>query len=94
MLLNIFCVIDIAVEFSNCTHGSIRLAGALKSVSGTVEVCTHGVWGAVCDDGWDYRDANVACGQLGYLSFGKVFVCVICCSFFSVATNQKPCISY
>ena len=65
-----FFVLASTVEFSNCTHGAIRLAGVVKSVSGRVEICIHGVWGVVCDDGWDTQDANVACGQLGYFPFG------------------------
>ena len=26
----------------------------------------HGFWGLICADGWDYRDAKIACQQLGY----------------------------
>ena len=39
--------------------------------SGLIEVCHAGKWGAVCDDYWTDRDANVVCGQLGFLPFGK-----------------------
>ena len=59
------------MEVSNCTHGDIRLTGKAKSTGGRVEICIHRVWGAVCDDGWDARDANVVSGQLGYFPFGK-----------------------
>jgi len=56
-----YCV---AGQCYNLPDGVLRIVGGGNS--GRLEVLHDGVWGTICDDAFDWTDAQVACHQLGY----------------------------
>ncbi|XP_019523709.1 PREDICTED: CD5 antigen-like [Hipposideros armiger] len=61
---------------NNCTHDEdtwvecedpfdLRLVGGDSRCSGRLEVLHKGIWGSVCDDGWEEKEDQVVCKQLG-----------------------------
>ncbi|VDI02394.1 Hypothetical predicted protein [Mytilus galloprovincialis] len=54
------------------SKGDIRLVGGSSRLQGRLEIFDRGIWGTVCNDGFDYNDASVVCRQLGSSSWTNV----------------------
>lgn len=61
---------SLSISAPFCREGEIRLVGGSLDTEGTVELCSNEVWGSICDDLWDNRDATVVCRQLGLSTEG------------------------
>ena len=63
--INHLCII-LDAPANPCTNGAVQLTNGLIQQEGRVEYCANGVWGSVCDVGFDKSSALVVCKQLGY----------------------------
>ena len=43
----------------------VRLSNGSDYLEGVLEIFHDGVWGTVCDDGWDAKETSVVCRELG-----------------------------
>ena len=59
-------------QIASCTLGDLRLMNGTSDLEGRVEVCFGNLWGTICHNSWDNRDAGVICKQLFNSSFGKI----------------------
>ena len=54
---------------------SVRLKGGNTTNEGFIEIKgSNGIWGGICDDGWNQPDADVVCRMLGYHSAETVYM--------------------
>ena len=68
-------IYNISIE-PECNETSVRIVDGRTDDDGRIELCLDGLWGSVCIDSWDARDARVVCHQLGYDGC-KITFCLI-----------------
>ena len=68
----------------DCENGDVKLVGGNSDNEGTVEVCFDHLWGLISESGWNQKDAEVVCRELGYNPEGKKQISLlfqICCAY-------------
>ena len=63
----------------SCIDGTVRLSGSSVEIAGRVEICLEEIWTSLCDQSWDFKDAQVVCRELGYSPYGLLLTTVTVC---------------
>ena len=61
-------------DIEGCSEGEVRLSHGRSTAEGRVEVCINEFWHSVCDDNFDFTEAQVVCGQLGFSRKRKIII--------------------
>ena len=75
-----------------CSDGDLRLVNSTSDGEGRVELCVNNTYGSICADFWDEVDAQVVCGQLGFLRNGQdtLKLCSYKCLTSELSTGSQP----
>ncbi|XP_038053929.1 neurotrypsin-like [Patiria miniata] len=61
------CYLNLEVLGCRDLDSMLRLVDGDGKRSGRVEIYHDDAWGAICDNGWDMKEASIVCHQLGFL---------------------------
>ena len=66
VLCDCFNLHFLIITDNNTTPLQLRLVNGGNEREGRLEILYYGIWGTVCDEGFTFNSANVACRRLGY----------------------------
>ena len=91
-IIYIFIIVNLYFISECSSNGDIRLVNIEKTnkPEGRVEICFRGQWGRICNNSWDYHDAEVVCRQLG---FGATGECIMYNYYMLLLTFVMCCIN-
>ena len=61
----------------SCIDGSVKLSGSSIKYAGCVEICIKGIWTTLCNESWDFEDAQIVFKELRYYPYGEIQVITI-----------------
>ncbi|XP_036369990.1 deleted in malignant brain tumors 1 protein-like [Octopus sinensis] len=80
------------VTYPPSSEGSVKLVGGNAPNEGRVEIYHAGVWGTICDDSWDERDATVVCRMLGYTRGRAIMLAAFGAGTGQIAMDDVSCL--
>ena len=71
VILSVFLLLP-SLNFAQ-DNGALRLVGGDTENEGRLEVYYDGQWGTICDDSFNWVDANVLCSQMGFERAARLY---------------------